>query len=503
MVSASREAIFQELRHRFGELVAAGDVAGFRALVAGYCAQAEEAVRELGADDELDGGFVFLQHESPLALRDVEGCTLLMIAIEKRQAQMIPLLYEASATCDVPDNRFLARPLSAGDHGRTLFHVAAVRGDRACLEALAALPDARPALPDGSGATPLHYAASAGRTELFEWLVAHGCPLESVDHEGRTPLYRTADDPAGIAALVRLGAHPDGAGNKRPIQVALDPDMEYDDVCAECTRLLLDAGADVRHVTCDAAVEQPAMLSRLLERGGAATPDALRSAAATSSRDAVTALLHHGAFDERDVMNAIRAAVRSFSWSDRVEDVLRMLLAHPVRSGAVPGASPSLRLTFSLLSAAERDGVEALTFVLGIGAAVDATVPVDHPLGADGGTALHVAAARLRVESVALLLDRGADPMARDRRGRRPIDLAQDSRSGPDRKAILARLAAAENARAAHAPGAFAVGDVVTHAKFGEGTIESVLDGGDAARLVIGFASGPKTVLSRFVQSKR
>src|SRR5690606_9321612 len=110
------------------------------------------------------------------------------------------------------------------------------------------------------------------------------------------------------------------------------------------------------------------------------------------------------------------------SWTPEHEQLLRRLLTAP--SG--DGGALATRAQHALLRGAAIDREEPIAVALAMGAAIDGTVSIDHPLGPGGGTALHVAAARLATNAARALLTQGASVDVRDRLGRRPIDVAVD-----------------------------------------------------------------------------
>lgn len=113
---------------------------------------------------------------------------------------------------------------------------------------------------------------------------------------------------------------------------------------------------------------------------------------------------------------------------------------------------------------------------------------------------LHHAVQAGDVPLVRALLARGADPRARDDHGKtahdRARDIWQEMRS--ESLELLALLPQPTAPVAASAD--FAVGDAVTHAKFGPGVILAREGAGDAAKLTIDFSDTQRQLLARFVR---
>jgi ankyrin repeat protein len=92
-------------------------------------------------------------------------------------------------------------------------------------------------------------------------------------------------------------------------------------------------------------------------------------------------------------------------------------------------------------SGTERDAADCVQLALEHGARLDAVTDT-------GQTVLHLAAAQRGVEFISVLLQRGADPAARDAQGRTPLDVAMGQGGGrgrpatarPDVAALLRRL---------------------------------------------------------------
>lgn len=120
-----------------------------------------------------------------------------------------------------------------------------------------------------------------------------------------------------------------------------------------------------------------------------------------------------------------------------------------------------------------------------------------------GATPLHHAAGAGAAAIVARLLARGADPEARDSLGATPGDRArglwQERRAAS--LAVLALLPPPRPSGVAEAPAAaIAVGERVTHERFGVGVVEACEGEGAACKLRVQFADGARTLLARFVR---
>lgn len=212
-------------------------------------------------------------------------------------------------------------------------------------------------------------------------------------------------------------------------------------------RLLLDRGAAVRPETVLASLYAAGgtwCLELLTSAAGPAPgifTEALVEAAAGADLDAVAVLLAAGADPDepgadgrsarrRALTAGVAAAVELLpaGSGDPVDGLLEALLTgdedaardlvatHP---GLVEGLGPADRE--ALVAAAEYGNVAAVRLMLDLG------FPVDTRRGADddGATALHAACWAGSAETVALLLDRGADLTARDARWRsQPLEWA-------------------------------------------------------------------------------
>jgi ankyrin repeat protein len=260
---------------------------------------------------------------------------------------------------------------------------------------------------DAAGNTPLHVAAANRSYGVVVYLLRHGADLNARNSAGCTPLC-AAIQPVGAPAAARFRSTP----------------------AEDVVGLLLSRGADLaaRTTTGESMVclaadgGEFAAIDRLAARGAdlrAKCPDGasplLRAAARGAAAD-LQFLLDRGADVNERSLNGVTPlmnAARSGNWAG-----VDFLLAHGAQANAKdrPGMSP-------LLYAARAASTRALTSLLDGGAVVDEAGP-------DGETALMIAvgaidAAPRHLDNVKLLLDRGADPRARNVRGESALDIAR------------------------------------------------------------------------------
>lgn len=134
---------------------------------------------------------------------------------------------------------------------------------------------------------------------------------------------------------------------------------------------------------------------------------------------------------------------------------------------------------------------------------VETTPEPDH----EGATALHFAAGAARPDLLRQLLDRGADPHATDRAGKKAFDYARVAwRAHPHEAGevfeILEGMGAGERPPAkVEPPPEWSVGDKVEHTKFGRGVVAEIHGLGEETKLGIRFGKKDhKTLLAKFVR---
>jgi ankyrin repeat protein len=273
-------------------------------------------------------------------------------------------------------------------------HEAARAGDIETVRAVLAKDPYRIGDRRGDRMTPLHLAAEAGHAEIAGLLLAASASPNVRAYGGSTPLHAAAEK--GHAAIVAdLLAHgawaaPFNEAGHTPLHLAAGAGR------LEAARLLLEAGADPNAkgdcggtpLHAAAAAGELDMAGLLLGRGGLANARSTAHAEPFSPWDA-----------------AVRAGH---------EEVAGLLLRH--------GGSDRAAGALDVHRSAERGYDGRLAWLLDRDPALVSRRDV-----VGGRTPLHWAAAGGRGSIAELLLARGADPDARDKRGESPADLARAS----------------------------------------------------------------------------
>ncbi|HEY3742261.1 MAG TPA: ankyrin repeat domain-containing protein, partial [Bryobacteraceae bacterium] len=315
-------------------------------------------------------------------------------------------------------------------------------------------PKGRTALLLAMGGSASEYRVIGADDSLAQLLIARGADVNAHDDAGWTPLLKVLDlwanQPALVEFLIAKGANVNarlndgrsglmlaarlGKDDRLPVLIAKGADVNARD---EHGKTALMVAATVRWD------EQSAKMMKLLIAKGA-NPNALDDQGNTAADLAAQA-----GYLERAQM-LIASGTRIKNMAAFLQTARNHALLRAIESGDLieatklldQGADPNfheITTGHTLLMIAARDeysGKKA-TLLLARGAAVNLR-------GADGDTALLVAAERYQPETVQALLDRGADPNAEDREGNTVLMRAAGSKYSwdEDKKALIPRLVA-------------------------------------------------------------
>ena len=330
---------------------------------------------------------------------DDNGWTALHHAAHTNQKAVAELLIASGVELHARTNR-----------GESALHLAAHNAGVADLIKLLLARGAEVDSEDDMGVTPLHQAAGSGDQTMLQPLLARGAGVNATSDNGETPLHRAAQSghPQAVELLLARGAEVDAKyirTGATPLHLAAARQEG-----GRIVKLLLAKGADVNAT---------ATFTRTPFDGYTHVRTPLHIAALVGSKDAVDALLAHGA--------AVDARVGMRKKEYRRPAGAYNLLFHVI------SLLGNLKDMTALHFAAFAGHDEVVELLLARGADAEAK-------DAYGQTPLHVTTLIGYTSAAAeRLLARGADPDARDEAGATPLHVAVIKRQKALAELLLAR----------------------------------------------------------------
>jgi ankyrin repeat protein len=279
---------------------------------------------------------------------------------------------------------------------------------------------------DENQQTPLHVAASCGHRDVVRWLLTHRADVSATAYNRFTPLH-LASEPEVVKLLLRHGADPNArSASRTPLQEAASwvahleghPDSAaLRDKWRAITKLLLAGGAEYDlHSACYLG-DVRRVRQLLLGVKKTSDKEAMRIAATHGRVKVVKLLLAHGA----DPEDAGYGGLTVSYFAIEHPDVLKLLFdagANPKVTVEYRGNGRGPRGSTLLHEAAAQGLVESVKLL------VDRGADVNRGNTRSGYTPLHEACSRGHVKMAAWLLRHGANAKARTKTGWTPMALA-------------------------------------------------------------------------------